>query len=101
MKARPFVGAVDAPTGQIVKAPGPDDLVIVALDDGRGGTREYLAHLVALGDTAQVRLWRPAAQSFAAPRLVPRAAVVRKAAEDARAKLAKEQLDLEAKGPRR
>ena len=76
------------------------DLVIVALDDGRGGTREYLAHLVALGDTAQIRLWRPGPQAFAAPRLVQRAAVVRRAAEDARAKLAKDQLDLEERDAR-
>lgn len=66
------------------------DLVLVNL---RG---THLAHLVAIGESCSVRIWRAAAQTFASPRLVPRAAVIALAPEDARAKLAKEELEQEA-----
>lgn len=73
------------------------DLVIVVLSSGRDRRREVLAQLVAIGIACVVRTWRAVAQEFSSPRLVTTSAIVRRAPEDARAKLAKDQLDVEAR----
>ena len=90
-------GGPTKPHAARAKAASPEqtarvgDLVLVNL---RG---THLAHLVAIGESCSVRIWRAAAQTFASPRLVPRAAVFALAPEDARAKLAKEELEQEAR----
>lgn len=74
------------------------DLVIVVLSSGRDRNREALAHLKTIGDeTAIVRVWRSGPQAFATPRLVALRDIVRPAPETAAEKLAKEQLEVEAR----
>lgn len=80
----------DAPPEQTVEV---GDLVIALV----GGER--LAQLVGLGRHAQVRVWRPGPQSFARPRMVGRASLLRRPADDdARLPIAREELQREARG---